>query len=381
MKRLNNKICVFTSSRADYGLLKPVIKKINYDKELVLKLLISGTHLKKKFGNTVSEIKKDNIQYDTINFPNSLSNSNIFKTNYLKKINQYFEQVKPKAIVVLGDRVETFLIVSSAYINHIPVAHISGGEVTIGSQDDSFRHAITKLSFFHFVSNKTYYKRVMQLGEERKRIFITGNLAYENILNTKFLKKIELESYYKIKLFNKIVIITFHPMTNTKFYDAKDFEKLLKAITKFRNIQFIFTSPNIDKGHELITKKIKIFVSENKGNSLFIKSLGQRNFFSLLKISLGIIGNSSSGVIEAPLLNKPSINIGSRQNGRINYSSVINVKNSTKAISNNLTKIINLNGSVKANISNLKKHPSNIILNKLKKLLICDSYVKQFYDL
>ena len=172
MIKLNNKICVFSSSRADYGLLRPVIKKINDDKKLNLKLLISGTHLKKNFGNTILEIKKDKFKYNEINFPNSLLKTNILKTNYLKKINEYFEKTKPKILVVLGDRIETFLIVAAAYINHIPVAHISGGELTIGSQDDSFRHAITKLSFFHFVSNKEYYKRVLQMGEEKEFLYL-----------------------------------------------------------------------------------------------------------------------------------------------------------------------------------------------------------------
>jgi len=381
MIKLNNKICIFSSSRADYGLLRPVIKKINDDKKLNLKLLISGTHLKKNFGNTILEIKKDKFKYNEINFPNSLLKTNILKTNYLKKINEYFEKTKPKILVVLGDRIETFLIVTAAYINHIPVAHISGGELTIGSQDDSFRHAITKLSFFHFVSNKEYYKRVLQMGEEKKRIFITGNLAYENIKKTNFLNKSQLEKYFKIKLSKKIIIITFHPMTNYKTYNATDFDNLLKAISKFKDIQFIFTSPNIDKGSEIIIKKINKFISLNQKNSIYIKSLGQKNFFSLLKISLGIIGNSSSGVIEAPLLNKPSINIGLRQKGRIVYSSVMNVKDSTKEISASIIKIIKMNGSLKAKIRHNDVFPSNIIIKNLKKLLIYNSYVKQFHDL
>lgn len=381
MTKLNNKICVFSSSRADYGLLRPVIKKINDDKKLNLKLLISGTHLKKNFGNTILEIKKDKLKYNIINFPNSLSKTNLLKSNYVKKLNEYFEKTKPKILVVLGDRIETFLIASVAYINHIPVAHISGGELTIGSQDDSFRHAITKLSFFHFVSNKEYYKRVLQMGEEKKRIFITGNLAYENIKKTNFLNKTQLEKRLGFKLSKKIIIITFHPMTNYKTYNAKDFDNLLKAISKFKDIQFIFTSPNIDRGSEIIIKKIRKYISLNKKNSIYIKSLGQVNFFSLLKISLGMIGNSSSGVIEAPLLNKPSINIGTRQKGRLVFSSVMNVKDSTKEISVNIVKILRMKGSFKAKISHNGASASNIIIKNLKKLLIYNSYVKQFYDL
>ena len=340
MIKLNKiKVCVISTSRADYGLLRNTILKIHFDKDFSLDLLITGSHNNKTFGNSISEIEKDNILFTHISFPKSLTSVNIFKTSFSKKIVEFFDISNPDIILLLGDRLETFLIASIAYIQKIPIAHISGGELTIGSLDDGFRHAITKLSYFHFVSNKKYHKRVLQLGEEKKRIFITGNLASENIRNLKLIGKSQIEKFYNIKLMNKIIIITYHPMTLQKNYTAEDFDQLLIALKHFDNIQYIFTSPNIDKGHELINDKIQSFLSFNKSRGHYIKNLGQLNYFSLIKISNCVIGNSSSGIIEVPMLGKQSINIGDRQKGRIIPSSVISCKPYSKAIIRSINQI------------------------------------------
>ena len=381
MIKLNKiKVCVISTSRADYGLLRNTILKIHFDKDFSLDLLITGSHNNKTFGNSISEIEKDNILFTHISFPKSLTSVNIFKTSFSKKIVEFFDRSNPDIILLLGDRLETFLIASIAYIQKIPIAHISGGELTIGSLDDGFRHAITKLSYFHFVSNKKYHKRVLQLGEEKKRIFITGNLASENIRNLKLIGKSQIEKFYNIKLMNKIIIITYHPMTLQKNYTAEDFDQLLIALKHFDNIQYIFTSPNIDKGHELINDKIQSFLSFNKSRGHYIKNLGQLNYFSLIKISNCVIGNSSSGIIEVPMLGKQSINIGDRQKGRIIPSSVISCKPYSKAIIRSINQIYyNKKKITRPNHSKL--NASNIILRNLKKLNVNTSKYKLFNDI
>jgi GDP/UDP-N,N'-diacetylbacillosamine 2-epimerase (hydrolysing) len=381
MIKLNKiKVCVISTSRADYGLLRNTILKIHFDKDFSLDLLITGSHNNKTFGNSISEIEKDNILFTHISFPKSLTSVNIFKTSFSKKIVEFFDRSNPDIILLLGDRLETFLIASIAYIQKIPIAHISGGELTIGSLDDGFRHAITKLSYFHFVSNKEYHNRVLQLGEEKKRVFITGNLASENIRNLKLIGKSQIEKFYNIKLMNKIIIITYHPMTLQKNYTAEDFDQLLIALKHFDNIQYIFTSPNIDKGHELINDKIQSFLSLNKSRGHYIKNLGQLNYFSLIKISNCVIGNSSSGIIEVPMLGKQSINIGDRQKGRIIPSSVISSKPYSKAIIRSINQIYYNKKKITRPYQS-KLNASNIILRNLKKLNVNTTKYKLFNDI
>ncbi len=373
-------ICVFSSSRADYGLLKPVLIKLRREKKIKLKLIVSGSHNKDKYGNTISEIQKDKFKYNLISFPNNLDSKNLLNSKFLNNINKVLNKIKPKSILVLGDRVETFLVVAAAFICNIPIAHISGGEVTTGSKDDCFRHAITKLSYYHFVSNKEYYKRVLQLGEEKKRVFITGNLASENLKKTKLLNRLQIEKKLNIKLINKIILITYHPMTLVKNYKAEEFNEVLKALNHFKNIQYVFTSPNMDKGNDIILKKIKKFILFNN-NAIFVKSFGQEFYYSLIKISDCVLGNSSSGVTEVPLFGKPTINIGSRQNGRIMHNSIINCPPNSKKIIKSIKKIYE-DKSKLIPVKNLYKNdPSDLIIKKLKKLLKSETYVKSFNDL
>ena len=377
------KICFISSTRADFGILKNLILELKKNPSFNTKLIAGGSHYLSSYGNTYKEILGNNIKIDysiknKFNNDDEFAISKVFSKSLLET-SQIIKKIKPDLIVVLGDRFEILASVISANFFRIPVAHLYGGEITYGALDDSYRHAITKLSHLHFVANDKYKKRVKQLGENPKNIFVVGGLTADNIIKTNFLKKSSLEKNLNIKFKKYNFIVNYHPETLKKNSSLKNINILIEAISKFKNMNFFFTSPGIDLESKLITKEIKKRLNKN---IYFFRSLGQRRYFSLMRICTGIIGNSSSGILEMPYFNKITLNLGERQKGRIYAKSIINSPLRLNNITNFLKKIEK--NSLKFNNTKLpygKRGAIKKIISILKKIKKKDIFYKKFRDL
>ena len=326
MKKYQKKICIITSSRADYGLLRNLIKKLYQSKKLKYHLSVTGTHLSFKHGYTLKEILKDknlvNKKLNILNYDdNDLGISKSFSKGVVK-FSKLFQNFKPNIIVILGDRFEIFSAAVAATLNRIPIAHIHGGEETVGAIDNVIRHSITKMSHIHFTSTNDYRNRVIQMGENPKNVFNIGALGLEDINNFNFKTKKYFKEKYNINFNRKTILVCFHPVTLEPRMETIYIKKILSSLRNFKNINIIFTSPNVDQGYKNIDNKIRLF-SKKRKNCFYIKSFGRDDFLSCLKLSKLILGNSSSGIIEAPSLKTISINLGERQKGRIKSKSVI----------------------------------------------------------
>ncbi len=321
------KISILTATRAEYGLLKPIIKKMNLDSSFDVRVVVTGTHLSPEFGLTFSEIEQDDIKIDK-KIEVLLSSDTpvaIAKSMGLALVSfaDYFDELKPDLLVVLGDRYETLAVCTAAMNLRIPIAHLYGGETTEGAIDESIRHAITKLSYLHFTSTDKYRNRVIQLGEDPSRVFSVGALGVENIKNQTLLSKEELQASINFSLEKPYAIVTYHPVTLDDNSSSIQFGSLLEACKKFKELNFIFTKANADTDGRIINQMIDNFV-EGNSNAIAFSSLGMKRYLSALKYGSIVIGNSSSGLIEAPSFGIPTINIGDRQKGRLQANSVIN---------------------------------------------------------
>lgn len=374
-------LSIFSSSRADYGILKNLIIKLKKDKKFNLKLIVSGTHLEKVYGKTIKQIIKDKINVDhKIHIKlGSTSEKSIIKNMglYMNKISNYLIKTNTKGLILLGDRYETLAVASAANILNIPIIHIHGGEITHGSYDDQIRHAITKLSHFHFVSTQAAKKRVLRMGEEKKRVFLVGSLGVENLLLHK--KKKNLQKILNFELKNKKILICYHSQTNNLRLSRIEFLNLLDSLKNFKEYFLLFNYPNHDLDSEFIIKKTQSFIKKNK-NSKLIKSLGQDNFYECLKSFDCVIGNSSAGIIEAPSAKIPTINIGLRQSGRDMAKSIFSIKGKSSLIKKTLKKVLILKKKNLISFNNPyhKKNSSNLILNHLKKINFSKKTVKLF---
>lgn len=331
---MKKKILVFTASRSEYGILRSIIFNLSKIKNIELSIMASGSHLSSYFGNTISEIKKDGFKnvIKIKTFDKKIEKESISETISIgiKKISKYLAKKKPDLILVVGDRHELFSICISGLLNNIPVAHIHGGENTNYVTDDYIRHSVTKLSSFHFASNETYRKRIIQMGEKPKNVILSGSPSIDIIKKTNFLSKRELEVSLNINLKKKIFLVTYQPVTLDKKKSKYEINNLLISLSNFPNHIIIFTLPNHDRYSDLIINKIKSYC-KNKANFFYFKSLGHLKYLSLMKVSELVIGNSSSGIIEAPYLNVPTVNIGQRQEGRLMGRSILSC-NSNKMI-------------------------------------------------
>ena len=335
------KILVITSTRADFGLLKNLIKLLKKNK-FNCKVLASGTHFSKYYGYTSNEIRSENIKIDfklkqKIITKNSIGISKII-SQIINQLTIVLNKSTPDLVILLGDRYEILGAAVAAHISRIPIAHIHGGELTSGIIDDAFRHSITKMSQLHFVSNKIYRKRVIQLGENPKTVYTVGGMGVESIKNSKLLSQKTIEKKLKIKFLKKNLLINFHPETLHKGEAKSQVKELINALKTFKNICLIFTMPGAEVENKFIIGEIKKFV-KNNNNSYYFKSLGQQNFFSILKIVDAMIGNSSSGLLEMPTFKKGTLNLGNRQLGRIKSESVIDSNIKKKNIINSINKI------------------------------------------
>ena len=320
------KIAVFTGTRAEYGLLKPVISKIDRNEELQLFLIVTGTHLEKQFGYTISEIIEDGYSVGCT-IPMKLvsdASEDILKSMSieLNKMAEVFCREHFDLLIVLGDRFEILAAVECALITHVPVAHIHGGELTHGVIDDSIRHSVTKMSSIHFVSTEIYRKRIIQMGEIPTSVFNVGALGVENISNVATLSMSELSQKYGIMWNNPNIIVTFHPVTLEKNTAGKQFGELLKVIEQHDEYNYIFTYANADSDGRIINEYIDDYCKYH-ANTLAFMSMGQRGYLSTIKYAYFVVGNSSSGIIEVPSFGIPTINIGDRQGGRVRAASII----------------------------------------------------------
>ncbi len=379
------RIAIITSSRADYGLLKPLIKKISTDIFFDLKIIATGTHLEPSFGNTYKEIENDGFKiYKKINILVKKDDAQAITkicSNVFLKFGKLYNDLKPDALFVLGDRYEIFCAVNAALFFNIPVMHYSGGEKTEGAIDDSIRHSITKMSHLHFTSCNTYKKRVIQLGEQPKTVFNVGSLGIENIKNTNVLTKNEFEKSINFKLNELFFLISYHPETLSKLSGKQQFTEVLNAISKFKNASVIFTKSNADNDGRVINKMIDEFVAKNK-NCIAFESLGLLRYLSAINLCNIVIGNSSSGITEVPFFNKPTVNIGNRQKGRLMSKSIINCKIEKSDIEKSISKGLNPNFSKQ--LKNIKPlfgngTASKQIVEIIKKVKV--NTTKSFYDL
>ena len=317
------KIVLVSTNRADYDHLYWLYKELKKVNKFHVSFLISD-----KVDKTKDKIKYKSFKLKILgDKPNQTLNT---IGDAVKLFSKKFTKIKPDLVIILGDRYEILSAAISASILKIPIAHLNGGEVTIGAYDDWIRHSVSKMSSLHFVANKKSKDRVIQLGENKNTIFAVGGLSVDNIMKTKLITKLELEKLLKIKLSKKNLLVTYHPETLEK-NTLSHFKELLKVLTNFKDKLIIFTMPNDDTGNLLIHKLIKQFVKKNKNSKYFV-SLGRLKYLSLAKYSDMVIGNSSSGLLEMPYLSKISINIGSRQGGRMTEETVINSKPNSKDI-------------------------------------------------
>lgn len=379
------KICIVTGSRAEYGLLKNLIKKIKKDKNIKLQIIATCMHLIPKFGLTYKEIIKDGFKIDyKVKMPiPSSSSKNITSATGLGMLgfSKAFAKLRPDLLVVLGDRFEILSASFAALSENIPIAHIHGGESTVGAIDEAIRHSITKMSTFHFPSTKEYKKRIIQMGENPKRVYMVGSLGVERIKKMKFLSKDALEKKIKFKFGKKNILTTFHPETIGFHSQKKTFKNILTSLKKIQDTTVIFTLPNIDTGSDQIIKMLKNFTKKNKKKYKIFKSMGDELYLSTIKHSDLVLGNSSSGIIEVPSLKVPTINIGDRQLGRIHGKSIINSKSNHLSIIKNIKiALFKKNKFIYKNPYELK-NTSEKILKILKKTKIKNIIKKKFNDI
>ena len=333
---MNRKICVVTGSRADYGLLRWVMQGIKDSPELTLQVIATGMHLLESFGLTYKEIEGDGFEIDlkVVTLSNVDTSVGISEAMGQSLIGcaKAFSNLQPDLIVVLGDRFEIFATVAAALVAKIPVAHLHGGETTVGAFDESLRHSITKMSQLHFVAAKEYRDRVIQLGEDPNKVFLVGGLGIDSIKKLTLLSKIELEAELKLELADKSLLVTFHPVTLETETVEQQMKELLEALSKLLDTTLIFTMPNADTGGFHIIKMIERFVASHANAKVFT-SLGQLRYLSCIAHVDGVVGNSSSGLTEVPTFKKGTINIGDRQLGRLQARSVINCGPKAQSIS------------------------------------------------
>lgn len=384
---MKRKICVVTGTRAEYGLLYWLMKGIVADDRLKLQLIVTGMHLSQEFGFTYQEIEKEfKINKKIEILLSSDSSVGISKSMGLAQIAfaEAYDELKPNMVVVLGDRYEILSAATAATIARIPIAHIHGGETTEGAFDEAIRHSITKMSHLHFVATEDYRKRVIQLGEEPHRVFNVGGLGIENIKRLKLLSKDTFEKSIGFKLASKNILVTYHPVTLEKATAKNQFQALLDFIDNLEDTHIIFTKANSDIDGRVINQMIDDYVAKHSHKSIGFASLGQLRYLSALQYVDAVVGNSSSGLLEAPSFKIATINIGDRQKGRINATSVIDCVANKKSFKEAFD---NLYSEIFQESLNSVKNPygdgcaSQIILKILVNIDLKDILKKTFYDL
>jgi GDP/UDP-N,N'-diacetylbacillosamine 2-epimerase (hydrolysing) len=381
------KICVVTGTRAEFGLLYWLMKEIQQDNELELQIIVTGMHLSPEFGLTYKEIEKEfKINKKIEMLLSSDTAIGISKSMGLAQISfsEAYEELKPDIIVVLGDRYEIFSAVSAAMIARIPIAHLHGGETTEGAFDESIRHSITKMSHLHFTATQEYKNRVIQLGEHPNTVFNVGGMGIENIKRLELLSKEEFEKSIDFKLNKKNILVTFHPVTLENSTAKEQFQELLDAIDDLEDTNIIFTKANSDTNGRVINQMIDEYVAKHSDKSVGVTSLGQLRYLSALQYVDAMLGNSSSGLLEAPSFHIGTINIGDRQKGRIKADSVIDCESQKSDIAQAFEKLYSqeFQDILKDTINPYGNGCASMkIIEEIKKIDLNNILKKSFYEI
>ena len=376
MEKLKN-ICVVTGTRAEYSLLTPLLKRIEAEEQYVLQLVVTGTHLSPEFGMTVEQIEADGyaIARKIEMLVSSDSSVGVAKSVGLATLSfaDAFDSLSPDLVIILGDRFEMLAVAQTALLLNIPIAHIHGGELSYGAYDDAIRHAITKMATWHFPSSERHRQRIIQLGENPNRVWNVGALGVENIMNVPLLTRDELTKTVPFAR-QPFFLITYHPETN---YNRGGIDVLLDALTPYLNdYAFIFTKSNADNGGRMINEEIARYVKHHDRTALY-DSLGLVRYLSAVREAAVVIGNSSSGLIEVPYLQTPTVNIGERQAGRERPSSVLQAELSIASIRATIDQALTYDGPYERLFGD--GTTSNQMMEQLKQI---DEFrvVKEFYE-
>jgi len=385
---MKRKICIVTGTRAEYGLLYWLMKEIQEDPDLVLQIIATGMHLSPEFGLTYRQIGDGGFKIDK-KIEMLLSSDTpigISKSMGLGMIGfaEAYEELKPDIVVLVGDRFEIFCAAAGACVSRIPIGHIHGGETTLGAVDEAFRHSITKMSHLHFTSTEEYRKRVIQLGESPDRVFNVGALGIENIRKLPLLSRENLEKEIDFSLGQQCILVTYHPVTLEQATAQKQFQNLLDAIDAIAGLRAIFTKSNADTEGRIINQMIDEYVTTKKNTAISFTSMGQLRYLSAMKHVDAVVGNSSSGIVEAPSFKTPTVNIGDRQKGRIQAESVINCLPIKEAIVKSIRRT--LSTEFRQSIGNLwspyeKENTAKNIKEIIKHFDLRNSLKKKFYDI
>ena len=339
------KIVVMTATRADYGLLSPIIKKLIASCKFDVRVAVTGMHLSSEFGNTYKEIEQDGIQIDkkitmllSSDTPVGISKSMALA---ISGFAVYFDEEKPDALMLLGDRFETLAVACAAMNARIPIIHLYGGEISEGAIDDSIRHAVSKLSYFHFTSTEEYRKRVIQLGESPDRVFCVGAMGVENSSKIQKLSFEELQESIDWTLDRPYALVTFHPVTLEGNTSENQVLALINALKQYPDMQFVITKANADSEGRKINEMLAEF-AESTENVRLYDSLGAVRYLSCMKYATMVIGNSSSGLVETPTFKIPTVNIGDRQKGRLKPESIIDCPADEKSIKEAIDKALDM---------------------------------------
>ncbi|NQT23685.1 MAG: UDP-N-acetylglucosamine 2-epimerase (hydrolyzing) [Candidatus Omnitrophica bacterium] len=383
------RVCIITGSRAEWGLSYPLAKEIKKNKDaFILQIIATGAHLSRDYGLTYKEIEMDGFRIDNrVNMFLPGDTEEIIAKSVslgITKLTSTLKSQKPDLVFLLGDRFEIFSAAVACLFLKIPIAHIHGGELTLGSLDDTIRHAITKMAHLHFVSTETYRKRVIQMGETPERVFDVGALGLDNIANTQLVSKVEFEKKLNFKLGQRNILITFNPSTREKKnVSERQFKYLLKAISDLQNTKIIFTNPNADMYSICLRKLIDGYISKNMDRAVTFTSLGRKLYLSALQFMDVVAGNSSSGIIEAPSFSIPTVNIGKRQEGRVKAISVIDANGDPESIRRAFKKAFSISFKKKCkNIVNPYGDGNTAakIIGIVKRLKLTETK-KKFFDL
>jgi UDP-hydrolysing UDP-N-acetyl-D-glucosamine 2-epimerase len=342
------RVCVITASRADYGLLRPLLTLLDSQEAFELQLVVGGTHLQAEFGETWKEIQADGFDIaEKVDF--FLGNETALAVAdgaaaALRGFATAIDRFKPELVILLGDRYETLSAAVAATLLSVPIAHIHGGEITLGANDDAFRHAITKMAHIHFTAAERYRKRVIQLGESPDRVFNVGALGLDAIRNLSLLSREEVTEVLGLDPSSSYVVMTYHPVTRTSENPSDAIDLLIEAILETPGLQVVCTGANADAGGREISARLDYHRHRCPGRVKCFPSLGQRRYFSAIRHSTGVVGNSSSGIIEAPSLQVASLDIGNRQQGRLRADSVLHADLSAESIREGLRRLLELQG-------------------------------------
>lgn len=379
------KITIVTATRAEYGILHPLITRLLACDQWETQVVVTGTHLEEEFGYTCHEVERDGVPiYRKI--PITEKDDNAYAVsrtmaNALCGFGAYFKEEKPDLLILLGDRTEMLAIASAAMNERIPIAHLHGGELTQGAVDDCVRHALTKMSYLHFASTEAYRNRIIQLGEDPARVFNVGALGVENILREQLLSRQELKTVVDFPVDRPYAVVTFHPVTLEKATAEQQVRELLVAMRQREDLFFLITKANSDAGGRRINELLEA-ETEKCSNMELVASLGMKRYLSAVKYAKFVLGNSSSGIIEAPALQVPTVNIGDRQQGRIQAKSIVNCQPERTSILTAIDRVLGMQGMVFNNPYG-DGHTSEKIVEILKEYMSLEhiDLKKKFYDL